>query len=285
MGASRVWSFIAGVLVLASAGVSVYFHGRYEAVQQERAGDAARIRELEGRLELAEAEVSEYKEKLQAAEQIAEDLGRERDATERLALAHAARVQELEQQIETLGTPALPDSPVIAAGDRIEATHTADNVEIAVIDDKTLPDADGTDPGPAEDSETGPADTTTPVAAASRAELERELEEARAERAELEKRHAALVSGGGVPIGEVRVTTGLKLKGKVLVVNERHGFVVIDLGARDGVEKGMVLIVHRGRKFVGKCQVAKVYDRMSAADLVLDWIKDEVVAGDEVRKF
>ena len=294
MGSSRIWSFIAGVLVLAAAGVSVYFHSRYEAVQKERGADTARIRELEGQLALARAEVSEYQEKLQAAEQIADDLEREREAKERLAMVHAARIGELEEQLEVLSRTKPPDNAgetpdtrtageadevaaeAIEAAEAEGATPLAEEVETA--------EAATTEPSAAENGAAS-ASATTPAAEISREELEHELEAARAEKAELERKHAALVASGGVPIGEVRVTTGLRIKGKVLLVNTRYNFVVMDVGARDGVETGMVLILHRGKKFVGKCQVVKVYSDKAAADLVLDWMKDEVVAGDSVRKF
>jgi hypothetical protein len=211
-------------------------------------------------------------------------------------MTRAARIEALEQEVETLNQPKPPAGPVLVdaggpgdAGDGGESAATTsphETVDVAVVEDEAPAVGDTAETAPAGAAADEPeAATTTSVAVASRAELERELEEARTEKAELEKRHAALVSGGGVPIGEVRVTTGLRLKGKVLVVNDRYRFVVIDLGARDGVEKGMVLIVHRDKKFIGKCQVGKVYNRMSAADLVTDWMKDDVVVGDGVRKF
>ena len=127
---------------------------------------------------------------------------------------------------------------------------------------------------------------TTP-AAEGRGNLEREIEEVRAEKRDLEIKYAALVGdkAGGVPLGKVKVATGLRLKSKVLVVNRNHNFVVVDAGARDGVEKGMVLVLHRAKKYVGKCQVEKVYDRMAAADLMLDWMREEVQVNDGARKF
>ena len=271
MKKARVSVFIAGVLVVASAGTSFVFYDKYrnvqDSVEQERAEYARRIRELEGELELARAEISEYREKVRAAEKIAEDFERELDARTRLVDEHAAKIEELEAEIEALTAPEPPKEPAVA----VLVGENAPLVE----------ELEGGGEGPA--AATGGGPTT----AEGRSDLERELEEVRAEKRELEIKHAALVGdkAGGVPLGKVTVTTGLKLKGKVLVVNERHGFVVVDLGARDGVEKGMVLIVHRERKFVGKCQVEKVYNRMAAADLVLDWMKDEAQVGDGVRKF
>ena len=55
-----------------------------------------KIKELEGQLKLARAEVSEYREKLQAAEKIAEDVERELDTNARLVDEHAAKIEELD---------------------------------------------------------------------------------------------------------------------------------------------------------------------------------------------
>jgi len=277
MKKARISVFIAGVLVVASAGASFLFYDKYrnvqDSVEQERAEYAQRIRRLEGELELARAEISEYREKVRAAEKIAGDFERELDARSRVVDEHAAKIEELEAELEALTAPGPPKESVVAllGGDEAPGGENAPLVE----------ELEGGGRGTAAAAGAGP------ITAEARSDLERELDEVRAEKRELEIQHAALVGdkAGGVPLGKVTVTTGLKLKGKVLVVNERHGFVVIDLGARDGVEKGMVLIVHRERKFVGKCQVEKVYNRMAAADLVLDWMKDEAQVGDGVRKF
>jgi hypothetical protein len=290
MKKARISVFIAGVLVVAAAGVSFLFYDRYgsleQGIEQERAESARRIRRLEGELELARAEISEYQEKLHAAGKIADDFQRELDARTRIVDESAARIEQLEAEIETLTAPQPPKEPAVAA----LTGNEAPDADKAAGGDRA-PGGDQTPAGDEADGAGSAGRTSTAslgaVADESRSDLERELEEVRAEKRELEMKTAALAGekAGGVPLGKVTVSTGLKLKGKVLVVNERYSFVVIDLGARDGVEKGMVLIVHRGRTFVGKCQVEKVYNRMAAADLVLDWMKDEVQVGDGVRKF
>ncbi len=283
MSNGRVSIFIAGLLVLAAAGTAVHFHAKYRRVEDERRLDAKRIRDLEAELTLARAEVSEYQEKLRQAKDIASELEHERDAKERLAREHVAKIDELEAKLAAITEPP-PEQPAVVALAE-ETTPTTGEANDTGLD--TLTTTADTEPTvaitvSARDEAASPRD-----AQASRSDLERELDEVRAEKRELEMQHAALVGeqAEGVPLGKVRVTTGLRLKGKVLVVNERYGFVVVDLGARDGVEKGMVLILHRGRKFIGKCQVSKVYNRMVAADLVLDWMKDDVQVGDGVRKF
>jgi hypothetical protein len=298
----RVSVFIAGVLVLAAAGAAVHFHAKYQL-------DADRIRELEAELKLARAEVSEYQEKLRQAERIADELEHERDAKERIAHEHAARIDELEAKMAAMTEPPPPEQPALAALVEETAPTTAEaseaNLEASVTTAEAepalamtmwaraetpaeTPDRHDTEPSASDADVSQPETESTQTGTeTARGDLERELEEVRAEKRELEIKHAALVGkqADGVPVGKVRVTTGLRLKGKVLVVNDRYSFVVLDLGARDGVEQGMVLILHRGRKFIGKCQVSKVYNRMAAADLVLDWMKDEVLVGDGARKF
>ncbi len=299
MDKSRISLFVAGLLVLSSAGASFLFYTKYRSVESDRAEDARRIRELESDLKLTQAEISEYREKLREAEKIAEHLERERDAKERLALERASKIEELETRIAATDEPEPPEEPVVAVliedeaplveevqtnRDREETATTPEGetteAETAAIETET-PRSDEAEPTPTE------AETPRTEAETAHSDLERELEEVRVEKRELEMKHAALLGekAGGVPLGKVKVVTGLKLKGKVLVVNQRHNFLVVDLGARDGVEKGMVLILHRGRRFIGKCQVEKVYNRMAAADLVLDWMKDEVQVSDGVRKF
>jgi TolA-binding protein len=283
MDKSRPLLFITGLLVLASAGTSALFYSRYKALEADRATDAERIAELTGQLELAQAEVADYRDKLREARDIAQELERERDTQQRQALEYASRIEQLEAEIEVVETPERPEEPVAVALIANEPLQPPD---------EALDTAGVEEGGPAHAAADAAADAgaekpPTAAAVAESADLGKELEEVRAEKRDLEQKYAALVGdkAEGVPLGEVKVTTGLKLKGKVLVVNRRHSFVVVDLGARDGVETGMVLILHRDKKFIGKCQVAKVYNAMAAADLVLDWMQDEVQVNDGVRKF
>jgi len=118
-------------------------------------------------------------------------------------------------------------------------------------------------------------------------ELRTELAAVRQEKRELEREIAERTGkiADSVDVGRVRITTGRRFSGKVLVVNRKHNFVVIDIGKNQGLEKGEVLIVHRASKFIGKTRVIKVYDKMAAADLVMDWMQDEVRVSDGVKKF
>ncbi len=114
-------------------------------------------------------------------------------------------------------------------------------------------------------------------------ELERIREEKRRLELVLQERTGA--APDSVDVGEVKVHTGKRFSGNVLVVNKRYDFVVIDLGRDHGMETDVVLILHRRSEFLGKVMVEKVYARMSAATLMLDWIQGEPQAGDGVKKF
>lgn len=129
-------------------------------------------------------------------------------------------------------------------------------------------------------------ETTTKLTATSE-ELREELEAVRQEKRELERQIAQRTGGipGSVDVGEVKVATGRRFSGRVLVVNPKHNFVVIDVGKIHGLETGVVLIVHRANRFIGKARVIKVYEKMAAADLIADWMQDDVQVSDGVKKF
>lgn len=122
---------------------------------------------------------------------------------------------------------------------------------------------------------------------ATNEELREELAAVRQEKRELEKKIAERTGGlpGSVDVGRVKITTGRRFSGKVLVVNPKYDFVVVDIGKTQGLEKGVVLIVHRENKFIGKLEVIKVYEKMAAADLITDWMQHEVQVNDGVKKF
>ena len=73
------------------------------------------------------------------------------------------------------------------------------------------------------------------------------------------------------------------MQGKVLVVNREFNFIVLNLGAKDGVKPGSRFTVMRGNKPVGTAEVEKLYDNMAAANLVQEEKKGEVKEGDLVR--
>ena len=57
------------------------------------------------------------------------------------------------------------------------------------------------------------------------------------------------------------------LKGRIITVNDKHKFVVIDLGKSEGVEKAMQFDVYRKKKRIGKIEVIETRQTISACDI------------------
>jgi len=71
---------------------------------------------------------------------------------------------------------------------------------------------------------------------------------------------------------------------KVLTVNRKFNFVVINQGLQDGLKMGDKLKVFKQGQEIATIQVEKLYDKFSAATLVEEDPKNQVVEGDEIRK-
>ena len=71
---------------------------------------------------------------------------------------------------------------------------------------------------------------------------------------------------------------------KVLTVNRKFNFVVINQGLQEGLKMGDKLFVLRQGQTIATVQIEKLYDKFSAATLVEENPKQQVVEGDEIRK-
>ncbi|MCP4650059.1 MAG: hypothetical protein GY853_08290 [PVC group bacterium] len=81
----------------------------------------------------------------------------------------------------------------------------------------------------------------------------------------------------------VRLPAPASLEGQVLVVNKEFAFVVINIGQKDGLQESEVLEVYRGREFLGKVQVERIYDTMSSAVILPEFKKEDIKEGDAVK--
>lgn len=72
------------------------------------------------------------------------------------------------------------------------------------------------------------------------------------------------------------------LRGSLLAVNERDGFVIIDLGAQSGVTPGTQFEVYRGRDIIGMVEVIETRGDISAADIKSSLGKGPFKEGDTV---
>ena len=80
------------------------------------------------------------------------------------------------------------------------------------------------------------------------------------------------------------VTTPAEASGKVLTVNRKFNFVVINQGLQDGLKMGDKLKILKQGHESATIQVEKLYDKFSAATLLDEDPKQQVVEGDEIRR-
>ncbi len=71
---------------------------------------------------------------------------------------------------------------------------------------------------------------------------------------------------------------------KVLTVNRKFNFVVINQGLQDGLKMGDTIKVLRSGQEIARVQVEKLYDKFCAASLVEEDPKQQVIEGDEVQR-
>lgn len=74
------------------------------------------------------------------------------------------------------------------------------------------------------------------------------------------------------------------LIGKVIKIDKKYAFVVLDLGNRDSLRVADILSVYRNSRFVGKVRVERLEDDRSAAIILPDWQNTQFRVGDEVKK-
>jgi myosin heavy subunit len=78
------------------------------------------------------------------------------------------------------------------------------------------------------------------------------------------------------------VTLPASLKGKVLVMDPKWSFVVLDVGDNQGVKPYGELLVNRDGKLVAKVKVTSVQKDRSVANIVPGWQLGDVLEGDQV---
>ncbi len=72
------------------------------------------------------------------------------------------------------------------------------------------------------------------------------------------------------------------VEGKVTQVNDQYQFIVLNVGEENGLKKDGKMIVTRDDKLIAKVQLVRVEPRSAVANLLPDWVKGEVQAGDQV---
>jgi len=72
------------------------------------------------------------------------------------------------------------------------------------------------------------------------------------------------------------------LKGKVLVVDPKWNFLILDIGQIKEVVKDVVMLVSRNGKLVAKVRIMSVQPDRSIANIIPGWKLDDVIEGDMV---
>ena len=121
-------------------------------------------------------------------------------------------------------------------------------------------------------------------------EMENLLKETEKKRAILERKVKTLEDNAqDVELGKIVVSpegtksagapAGKQLEGRVLIVNKDFKFAVLNLGAKDGIDVGMVFSVFHNNKNIGELKVERVHETMAAAGFVQPDLKDKVSEG------
>ncbi|MBI4436084.1 MAG: hypothetical protein HY590_01510 [Candidatus Omnitrophica bacterium] len=87
-----------------------------------------------------------------------------------------------------------------------------------------------------------------------------------------------------VDLGQIIVSATPILEGKVLVVNEKFQFVVVDLGSEAKLDAGTVLTIYREDQYIGRVQVEEVRDTISACRILPEWTQQPIQENDHVRE-
>ena len=82
------------------------------------------------------------------------------------------------------------------------------------------------------------------------------------------------------PDQEVKLPDGLK--GKIVAVDPRYDFVVLNIGSNLGAMERGKMLINRAGKLIGKIQIVSVEPERSVANIMPAYKNGEVMEGDEV---
>jgi regulator of replication initiation timing len=99
----------------------------------------------------------------------------------------------------------------------------------------------------------------------------------------LQRERRRLVERLSVYEGEIlKVELPTGLRGRVLAVDPKFEFVVLDIGEQDGVLERGEMLVNRSGKLVARVRIMSVQTNRSVANVMLDWKQAEIMEGDVV---
>lgn len=87
-----------------------------------------------------------------------------------------------------------------------------------------------------------------------------------------------------VDLGQIVVAATPPLRGKILVVNDKFQFVVVNLGVEHELNAGTLLNVYRGDQFIGRVQVEQVRESVAACKILPEWTLKNIQEDDDVKE-
>ena len=86
-----------------------------------------------------------------------------------------------------------------------------------------------------------------------------------------------------VELEKIVIKPGSITIGKITMVNKEYAFVVVNLGSQHNIKVGDILSVYRNDEFIGKVQIERAEEKMSAAAVLPDWQNVEFKENDVVK--
>ncbi len=81
---------------------------------------------------------------------------------------------------------------------------------------------------------------------------------------------------------EPEVVLAPGVKGKIVAVDAKYDFVVLDIGEKQGVLSNAKMLVNRDGKLIGKVKITNVEPNRSIANIMPEWKQDDILEGDQV---
>ncbi len=103
------------------------------------------------------------------------------------------------------------------------------------------------------------------------------------EKENLEVKVKNLKEAPTVELEKIVIKPGSVTTGKITMVNKEYAFVVVNLGSQHNIKVGDVLSVYRNDEFIGKVQIERAEEKMSAAAVLPDWQNVEFKENDIVK--
>jgi vacuolar-type H+-ATPase subunit I/STV1 len=103
------------------------------------------------------------------------------------------------------------------------------------------------------------------------------------EKENLEVKVKDLKEAPTIELEKIVIKPGSVVTGKIIMVNKDYAFVVVNLGSTHNIKVGDILSVYRNDEFIGKVQIERAEEKMSAAAVLLDWQNVEFKENDVVK--